>query len=393
MPCEFWIFTQSRGRALLLIAPLFAFGAPLLWALPDAAAEQRKNWKVSCYAYRDVNRNGIFDMGDRPYAALPIRLTSPGITTTVPSNIDGFANFVVQYGDEDNANVFAPGDYEVRSFPPPGWALTADNDGQVLTMERIEDAPGGMFVAKTCDPIGVAPLLAITGRFTPPEGFALDDFKISIANKEGKSYEIPFDVSGHFEFVGYPGSWTLTFGDGQWNTFATRNVELSDAAVALAHIDLRSDERDPVDGEVTTLGFDDLTVSDALFEIPSGYGGLSWQNWISVHNRFYKGSGYVNATMSSEYVAYNSSGTPGEMWSDKPFDFVGTYLGAAWPRGEERDVVLKGYSGDTLLYEDRLRVYRAGPVYFAANYNGITRLVISSDMYERIPIDNFSFRQ
>lgn len=389
---------QSKHRFLTDICSLLipiALAVVLLAATQiDAVAAQRESWRVSCYAYRDVNRNGIFDMGDRPYAALPVRLTRPdGSTTTVPSNIDGFANFDVRLGDEENANVFAPGDYEVRSFPPPAWSLTADNDGQVLTMERIEDAPGGLFVAKTCDPIGVAPILGIKGRFSPPDGSQPGDYKISIANDQGNSYDIPFDASGRFEFVGYPGTWSLAIVDGQLNTVATRKVDLADAAVVLSHIDLQEPAQNEAGGEIITLDFDDLTVSDALFEIPSGYGGLNWQNWISVHNRFYRGAGYINATVSSEYIAYNSSGTPGETWSDEPFDFVGTYLGAAWLRGEEKDVVIQGYRGEELVYEDRLRIYRAGPVYFAANYNGITRLIINSEMYERIPIDNFSFRQ
>lgn len=395
MPSGFVFFTHARQICISLLLPAFLVSAAFpLVSSTDAVAQQRSSWKVSCYAYRDVNRNGIFDMGDRPYASLPTRLTRPdGSTTTVPSNIDGFSNFVVRLGDEDDANVFAPGDYEVRSFPPPGWALTADNDGQVLTMERIEDAPGGMFVVKTCDPIGVAPILGIKGRFSPPEGSEPGQYGLSISNEEGDAYDIPFDASGHFQFVGYPGKWTVTFLDEQKNTVATREVDLADASVVLAHIDLQDTTQNQAGGEVKTLDFDDLTVSDALFEIPSGYGGLNWRNWISVHNRFYKGSGYVNATVSSEYIAYNSSGTPGEMWSDEPFDFIGTYLGAAWPRGEEKDVVIQGFRGDELVYEDRLRIYRAGPVYFSANYNGITRLVINSEMYERVPIDNFSFRQ
>ncbi len=359
-----------------------------------AFAEQREFWKLSCYAYRDVNRNGIFDMGDRPYGALPVQITRPnGSKVTIRSNIDGFANFVVKRGDTDKADITEPGNYHVRSHPAPGWILTTDKNGQELRMDRIADAPGGMFVAETCIPIGVAPVLKISGAFSPSDNSALADYKLSIADGEGKSFDLPFDAAGNFEFVGYPGLWTLTFEDNKRSIKHTRTVRLSDAAVVLAPIDLESMPQTENGGEITTLEFDDLLISDALFEVPSGYGGLNWRNWISVHNRLYKGAGYVNATVSSEYVAYNSSGTPALMWSEEPFDFIGTYIAAAWPRGAEKDVVIKAWNGEELLHEDRLRISRAGPVYFSANYTGITRLEIFSEIYARIAIDNFSFRQ
>ncbi|MCP4318644.1 MAG: hypothetical protein GY789_22260 [Hyphomicrobiales bacterium] len=366
----------------------------VLFAAPGVHAEQRKWWKLSCYAYRDVNRNGIFDMGDRPYGAMPVEMTHPdGNKTVIPSNIAGFANFVVKLGDPDNADLIEPGDYEARGYPPPGWKLTSDLKVQTLTLERIAGAPGGMFVTETCVPIGVAPILKITGAFSPKKDSELGDYKLSIADGQGKTYDLPFDIEGNFEFVGYPGSWTLTFEGGKNNVKYTRAATLSDAAVVLAHIDLDSPPGQQGGGEINTLEFDDLTVSDSLFEIPSGYGGLNWRNWISAHNRFYKGSGYVNATVSSEYVAYNSSGTPGVVWSEKPFDFIGVYLGAAWPRGAEKDVVIKAWKDDRLVHEDRLRISRAGPVYFSANYTAITMLEINSEIYARIAIDNMSVRK
>jgi hypothetical protein len=387
MACGFSEQSVDGSFALRLSTFVALSTSLLLFGQIQAFADQRESWKVSCYAYRDVNRNGIFDMGDRPYAALPIQMTRPdGSKTTINSNIDGFANFVVRYGDTKNANVFAPGDHEVRSYPPPGWKLTSDNDSQILSMERIDDAPGGMFVAETCVPIGVAPILNIKGGFSAPQGAELGAYNLSISDEQGQVYSIPFDVAGNFEFVGYPGVWTLSFADVEGVTQHSQAVRLSDAAVVLSHIDLQHRRTSQTEGgEIITLDFDDLTISDALFEIPSGYGGLNWRNWISVHNRFYQGAGYVNATVSSEYVAYNSSGTPGVIWSDEPFDFIGVYIGAAWPRGEEKDVVVKAWAGDELIHEDRLRIFRAGPVYFSANYTGITKLDIA--------IDNLSVRK
>ena len=359
----------------------------------DAAAGPRSSWKLSCYAYRDVNRNGIFDMGDRPFGGLPVEITRPdGSTVTIPSNIDGFANFVVTLGDTDEADLFEAGDHSARYYPPSGWIRTSEEKLQVLTLEVIDGAPGGMFVAETCVPIGVAPVLNISGAFSPAEDSTLGQYELSIAHESGKTYDIPFDSEGRFEFVGYPGKWTVTFLDKKRNARHTRSLELKDAAVVLSHFNLPAEPVEENDGAITTVYFDDLTVSDALFEIPSGYGGLNWRNWIAVHNRFYLGAGYVNATVSSEYVAYNSSGTPAWMASEKPFDFVGSYIGAAWPRGEEKDVVVRAWRGDKLVYEDRLSIHRAGPVYFSANYRDINKVEIVSDIWARIAIDNFSFR-
>ena len=360
----------------------------------SATAAQRENWKISCYAYRDVNRDGIFDMGDRPYAALPIKMHRPdGTYRTLNSNIDGFANFVVEFGNKKEAQIHEPGTYKVEALPPPGWISTSEMDRQTLHMLRLPDAPGGMFVKDTCRPIGVAPNLKITGTFSIAENDAIDEFEVFLTDSDGKTFNVPHSNSGYFEFAGYPSRWMLEVRNAQGEGVYSRQVELKDAAVLLGQMDLADPWLDKPESDVETVHFDNLTISDSLFEIPAGYHGLNWLNWISVHNRFYFGAGYVNATVSSEYIAYNSSGTPALIWSDEPFDFVGTYISVAWTRGEEKDVVVSAWRGDELVHQDRMRLSRAGPVYFAAGYQQITKLEFRSLIYERITIDDFSFRR
>ena len=104
-----------------------------------------------------------------------------------------------------------------------------------------------------------------------------------------------------------------------------------------------------------------------------------------------KGSGYVNAAISSEYVAYNSSGHPGYISSDKRFDFIGTYIGVAWPKARKGFVHVEGYRNTKLVYNDTLKLSNRIPVYFYANYSDITSLKIYSDIYWQVILENSQF--
>ncbi len=333
-------------------------------------------------------------MGDRPFASLPIAMKRPdGTGIGVLSNIDGFANFAVKLGDKKKAKMYDPGLYEVNALIPDGWISTSDKHKQTLEMLRLPDAPGGMFIAETCRPIGVAPILNVSGRIVDSGEYESSEITISMTDEAGKNFSIPADTRGNFEFIGYPGKWNLQLLDKSGHTIWEVPLQLKNSAIVLSDIDLSKPAPAKSEAEETIVGFDDLVISDSLFEIPFGYNGLKWLNWISVHNRFYSGSGYVNATQSSEYIAYNSSGSPAFIWSDTPFDFVGTNIGMAWPRGEEAEVIFRAWRGDIKVHEDRIRPTRYGGLFFAANYVGITKLEIRSGIYERIALDDFIFRK
>ena len=84
------------------------------------ASEPSKKWRVSCFAYRDDNRNGVYDMADRPYAGLRVELKRPdGSVVSRDSNISGFANFDASLGDKD-VHVFEPGQYVATARPRAG---------------------------------------------------------------------------------------------------------------------------------------------------------------------------------------------------------------------------------------------------------------------------------
>ena len=148
----------------------------------------------------------------------------------------------------------------------------------------------------------------------------------------------------------------------------------------------------PPKPKLKVIGFDNLTTSDTLCEIPNGYEGLDWRNWVATHQKLYEGNGFINAATSSEYVAYNSSGHPATLSSSQMFDLVGVYAGMAWPDGERHDIVVKAWRNDTEVYHDRFRGTISGPTYFDADYRSVTRVEFASDGYWQIVVDDLACR-
>jgi hypothetical protein len=129
------------------------------------------------------------------------------------------------------------------------------------------------------------------------------------------------------------------------------------------------------------VGFDDLLLVESVGKIPSGYEQVSWRNWVVAHNRVYSGEGYINGTMSGEYVAYNGSGHPAVIESAASFDFAGGYFSVAWSDAEGETLRLLAWRGEELVHQDELALSAMGPVYFAADYRDITRLELSTEHF------------
>ena len=95
-------------RAVRLLACLFVAGVPAAMAQEDGETGQgaseppKSTLHFSRFVFRDVNRNGIYDMGDRPFAGLSVRLVRPdGSEVVMQSNLGGFANFNMSAGNAD----------------------------------------------------------------------------------------------------------------------------------------------------------------------------------------------------------------------------------------------------------------------------------------------------
>src|SRR5580765_7398651 len=80
------------------------------------------------------------------------------------------------------------------------------------------------------------------------------------------------------------------------------------------------------------LTFDDLTPTPNM-PIPSGYGGLQWNNfWVVNVAITYppNSSGYFAGMTSPPNVAYNGGGLPAELSNANPFDVYSGHFTAAW---------------------------------------------------------------
>jgi hypothetical protein len=142
----------------------------------------------------------------------------------------------------------------------------------------------------------------------------------------------------------------------------------------------------------TIVTFDDLIGTRAVAEVPSGIGGVGWSNWVVAHNLHYGGEGYVNGTMSGEYVAYNGSGHPAEIHNEEPFDLVGGYFAAAWSRAEGETLQVTAWRGDDVIYQDQMKLSALGPFYFSADYHDVTRVQFSSEHYWQFVADDIAIR-
>ena len=97
-------------RAIRLVACLLAMGAPAIAqddgeAGPDKSELAKSTLHFSRFVFRDVNRNGTYDMGDRPFAGLSVRLVRPdGSEVIAQSNLAGFANYNMSAGNADEAD-------------------------------------------------------------------------------------------------------------------------------------------------------------------------------------------------------------------------------------------------------------------------------------------------
>lgn len=337
---------------------------------------------VSCFVFRDTNGDGTFDLGDRPfsYAAVVLERDS-SLLALERSNVSGFANFsasVMQTG----AQIRTPGIYELNVAVPPGWRITTGNGAQSIEVLSVPGAPGDLGLLAAATLVGLAPIPEIRGTALADKTVAHlrgPDMTERIVEVAGGAFAIPVEP-GHWEVdLQSPAAEPLTY-----------DVAVGTYPVALPRRPPGPQATAPASD--TTVGFDDLIGVEAVAAIPSGYGGLTWLNWVVTHNRTYQGEGYINGTLSGEYVAYNGSGNPAAIERAEPFDFIGGHFGVAWARAEGETAYVRAWRGKELLHEDEFRLSALGPVSFAAGYAGITRLEFMTGHSWQMVADDLSFR-
>jgi len=104
----------------------------------------RKNLNISWFVFRDINRDGIYNANDRPYAGLKVNLLKNGDQiASSRSNVNGFANFRMSRSG-DHGSIVEEGLYELIAASPPGWAITSGSESTSLSFRFLDLAPAGI---------------------------------------------------------------------------------------------------------------------------------------------------------------------------------------------------------------------------------------------------------
>jgi hypothetical protein len=341
---------------------------------------------ISSFVFRDMNANGKYDLGDRNFANVAVKVTGPSHRShLVRTNISGFANFRASVLRRDR-EITNPGSYNFNVVVPPGWRITTGNQKQKVAMDLLLGSPGDLVATTPTEPVGLVQVPEIRGRVDA--GNEAGAITVSATGPNAEPSPVSLDRDGSCVVPASPGAWLVQIANASTGSI-DRRVEVRQFPVVLPLLTSQSEAEEPETRLIA--GFDDLISSESVAKIPSGYVGLNWHNWVVTHNRTYSGEGYINGTMSGEYVAYNGSGHPTSIDSEQPFHFVGGYFTGAWADAEGEMLNVKAWSGDTLAHEDRIRLSAMGPVYFAAKYKDVTRVEFFTDHYWQVVADDLVF--
>ena len=359
----------------------------------DAAGDlyAPRNWdrgspsslNISVFAFSDRNRNGEYDLGDKPMNRVAFRLTRPNGSSRIErSNINGYTNFGMHLGANDADIVDVGKRYEFDVIAPPQWSVTTGNEEQSTQFRAIEGSIAGMGAVTPPGVVGLAPAPTLHGRWPAHAGQFL------IARGEaGRQTRIGLDEQGSFSTRLSPGNWRIETEDG----VIQRQIDMGFAPIMLAApLPPAAVKRDRRARPRVTVDFDDLDRS-FIEKLPAGYAGLAWDYLLAVDNQFYKGPGYVNGLMSGANVAYNSSGHPvtvGALPPQTHFDFLGGHFSIAWHNAEGEELILRAWRGDEQVGEERLTLSHLHPTYLQADYLDVTKVTIETAHYWQFVADD-----
>ncbi len=338
---------------------------------------------LSRFSFRDINRNGLFDVGDRAYTGLRIEMTrSDGTIRNTLSNYSGFANFKMSAGRKSDP-IFAPGPHTTIPRPPAGWELTSPVSEETVEFALVEGSPAGIAGLSTYTPVGIAPIRGVLVSRA-----VADQRQLQFTDSNGMPLAQAEREPGYL-FIAVPaGPVTVKEGNGS----KSRQLDPGYYPLLLSSsftVDIGPESSTPA----ITANFDSITRSDTLAEVPHGYVGFGWKNWVVPYEKFYEAPGLLNGVTSGDYSAYNSSGHPAEVISPTPFDFVRAKLSVVWPDAENSDTIVEGYRDGKLLHSDRLRLSRNGPVEFLADWRGIDRIVFRHELFWQLVVDDLELRK
>jgi len=265
--------------------------------------------------------------------------------------------------------------------------LTSNNAIQSAVIEYLPGAPADMVARQVFEPIGLAPVLTVSGRVKNAGKSPIVELK----SPHGQLRTVKHDHQGWFQVFVEPGQWTIEVKAPERNRSLARIVDVTQAPVVLSTISLDRQELPPLPKRQLVY-FEKLVTSSDILEIPLSFKGIGWRYFVATHNRNYLGEGYINSTISGEYVAYNASGHPISITNDPAIDFLGGYFGVAWLNAEGEALQIRGWRNNELVYEDEISLSSMGPVYFNADYRSVTRVDFATRHFWQLVCDDLEFR-
>ena len=133
------------------------------------------------------------------------------------------------------------------------------------------------------------------------------------------------------------------------------------------------------------INFDSLDGSGGM-QIPNGYSGLNWNNFITLKGSDYAGTGYNAGVISPPNIAFNAYGNPASFSSTAQFSLVSAYFATAWTNGTQ--ITILGLNGGTQLYSTTFSLSKTSPVLYSFNWSGINQVNFSTNNTEQFTLDD-----
>ncbi len=330
---------------------------------------------ISVFVFRDMNRNGLYDLSDHPMSGVMVDGMGLGRPIWAVSNGAGFANFTMS-GTQPDATIMFEGSYDFTVRVPPRWQVTTGNTSQTVQFELKPGSPADLVAVPAPTVVGLAPELWLSGQLPA----SLDGQTVNLVGPDGTGRTLPLTEMRHFEFKAGPGSWTRS-------TTPEQDLSLDETPIQIGQAWWTSANSSQTSRTVT---FDDLQ-SEGVLKIPSGYAGLGWDNFVMTHRKFYDPEGYRNGIMSGEFLAYNGSGHPAAISSEQPFEFIGGYFAISTLDAQGETLTITGWRGAEQAYQEQMTLSALGPTYLAAQFEAVTRIEFSTEHYWQFTADNLAF--
>ncbi|MGE0640258.1 MAG: hypothetical protein AB7G12_07840 [Thermoanaerobaculia bacterium] len=366
---------------------------------PDWTAPTGGQSNFSAYTFRDRNRNGLLDLGDRAMAGVFVEISGPsGASGRSSSNLNGFVNFPMARSWRPwGLLIGRAGDYRFRVLTPPGFEIVSANGEQTSRFVELPGSISDLVSLDPTEPIGLAPILHVAGRVLRRAASgqleAAAGVTLGATGPDGSTFDVAVAASGDFVFEGRPGAWRIAARSADGALQAERQWTVSDAPVRLSAIVLGESPPAPRPHRLQ-LDFENFS-THTVTKIPSGLAGLRWTYLNAIDLIFARGPGYTNTAVSGQHVAYSSSGHPVTITSapgEAPFDFVGAYFGVGWPSAEGETLIVEASRNGAVVASEQFPLSSLGPVWFDADLRAVDRVVLRTARYWQFAVDDLVLR-